>query len=59
MTAEPWRKYQCVPCGEIYDEALGVPEFGIAPGTRWADVREDWLCIACGAPKSDYVLLDD
>ncbi len=46
-------------CGEIYDEALGVPEFDIAPGTRWEDVPEDWLCMACGAPKSEYVLLED
>jgi len=59
MTTQPYLKYQCVLCGEIYDEALGVPEFNIAPGTRWADVPEDWLCMACGARKSEYVLLED
>ncbi|WP_273454312.1 rubredoxin [Nevskia ramosa] len=58
-TQQPYRKFQCVLCGEIYDEALGVPEFDIAPGTRWEDVPEDWLCMACGAPKSEYVLLED
>lgn len=55
----PYRKWQCVPCGEIYDEALGVPDMGIAPGTRWEDVPEDWLCAACGVGKSEYVLLEE
>lgn len=59
MDTQTYRKYQCVLCGEIYDEALGVPDFDIAPGTRWEDVPADWLCMACGAPKSDYVLLED
>ena len=57
MNTRPYRKYQCVPCGEIYDDALGVPDFD--PGTRWEDVPEGWLCMACGAPKSDYILLED
>jgi rubredoxin len=59
MSGQPWRKDQCVLCGEIYDEALGVPEFNIAPGTRREDVPADWLCMACGAPKSEYVLLEE
>lgn len=58
MCSKPWRKFQCVPCGEIYDEELGVPEFNIPPGTRWEDVPEDWICMACGASKSDYVLME-
>lgn len=59
MNARPYRKYQCLLCGEIYDEALGRPEYGIAPGTRWEDLPADWLCLACGGPKSEYVLLED
>ncbi|SEQ47952.1 Rubredoxin [Solimonas aquatica] len=54
MRAQPYRKYQCLACGEIYDEALGLPEYGIAPGTRWEDLPDDWLCPACGADKSQY-----
>ena len=41
----------------IYDEALGDPERGIAPGTRWEDVPEDWCCPDCGATKGDYAPL--
>ncbi|TAM13053.1 MAG: rubredoxin [Nevskiaceae bacterium] len=59
MSDQPYRRYQCVICGEIYDEALGVPELGVAPGTRWEDVPDDWTCVDCGAPKSEYVLLED
>jgi len=36
--------WQCVVCGFIYDEAQGLPAEGIAPGTRWADIPEDWAC---------------
>ena len=42
------RKWQCIVCGLIYDEAEGWPDDGIAPGTRWEDVPEDWLCPDCG-----------
>jgi rubredoxin len=34
----------CVVCGFVYDEAAGLPDDGIAPGTRWADVPADWAC---------------
>lgn len=36
------RKWQCVVCGFIYDEALGLPEEGIPAGTRWEDIPADW-----------------
>ncbi|GAA4651439.1 rubredoxin [Kistimonas scapharcae] len=49
-----WRKWQCVICGFIYDEAEGWPEDSIAPGTRWDDVPEDWLCPDCGTCKQDF-----
>lgn len=48
------KKWQCEVCGFIYDEALGIPEDGIAPGTKWEDVPDDWTCPDCGAPKSDF-----
>lgn len=53
------RKWQCTVCGEIYDEALGLPEIGIAPGTSFEDIPDDWICISCGADKSAYVLMQD
>lgn len=48
------RKFVCAICGYIYDEATGDPERGIAPGTLWADVPEEWSCPLCGATKSDF-----
>lgn len=47
-------KYVCSVCGYIYDEAAGIPEDGIAPGTVWADLPEDWTCPVCGAAKSQF-----
>lgn len=44
-------KYTCAICGYTYDEATGAPDTGIAPGTKWADLPEDWRCPICGAPK--------
>ena len=41
-------------CGWIYDEALGVPEEGIAPGTAWEDIPEDWACPVCGSRKKRF-----
>jgi rubredoxin len=52
------RRWQCTLCGFIYDEAAGLPEEGILPNTRWEDVPEDWCCQACGAPKSDFEMVE-
>ena len=41
VSGEPYRIWQCVNCGYIYDEETGDPAEGLAPGTRWADVPED------------------
>lgn len=48
--------WMCVVCGFIYDEATGDPDSGIAAGTRWADVPEDWRCPECGVGKTDVVM---
>ena len=48
------KKYVCSVCGYIYDEAEGIPDDGIAPGTKWADLPEDWVCPVCGAAKSEF-----
>ena len=52
------KKWKCVVCGFIYDEALGLPDEGIAPGTRWQDIPEDWNCPDCGALKSDFEMVE-
>lgn len=47
-------KYVCPICGYVYDEAAGDPDRGVAPGTRWEDLPEDWVCPLCGAPKAMF-----
>jgi rubredoxin len=53
------RRYQCHYCAHIYDEELGDPDSGIAPGTLFDDIPDDWVCPECGAYKSDYLLIED
>jgi len=48
-------KYVCPLCGYIYDPAVGDPDGVIAPGTRFEDIPEDWVCPTCGAAKEDFV----
>jgi rubredoxin len=52
------KQWQCVVCGWVYDEAQGDPEHGIAPGTLWADVPEDFICPECGVAKRDFVMME-
>ena len=48
------RTFICVICGYVYDEAKGIPEAGIAPGTSWDDLPADWTCPLCGASKAEF-----
>ena len=50
--------WECIICGWLYDESLGCPEDGIAPGTRWEDVPEDWTCPVCGVSKQDFEMVN-
>lgn len=50
-------RWECIVCGLIYDEREGWPDDGIAPGTRWEDVPEDWTCPDCGVGKADFELV--
>ncbi len=55
MTQEQvWKQFICRACGLIYDEKLGDPDSDIAPGTRFADIPEDWVCPLCGVVKADF-----
>jgi rubredoxin len=56
--SDPFKRYKCLNCGYIYNEADGWPEEGIAPGTRWSDVPDDWLCPECGSEKRDFDMVD-
>ena len=46
-----FKKYQCRECEHIYDEAKDDPDSGLAPGTRWADIPNDWSCPAPSAAR--------
>jgi rubredoxin len=48
------RKYICIVCNYVYDPAVGMPEDGIAPGTAFADIPDDWCCPDCGVSKADF-----
>ena len=52
------KKYQCTVCGMIYDEALGLPDEGIAAGTKWSDIPADWECPDCGMAKADFEMME-
>ena len=48
------KKYVCLICGYIYDPAEGDPESGIAPGTPFEEIPDDWTCPVCGVGKEDF-----
>jgi rubredoxin len=58
LGSTPMKKWQCIVCGLIYNEADGWPDDGIAPGTLWQDVPEDWLCPDCGVGKMDFEMIE-
>ena len=47
-------KYQCGPCGYIYDPKEGDPDGGIAPGTPFEELPDDWCCPICGVGKDMF-----
>jgi rubredoxin len=49
-------KYVCTVCGYVYDPELGDPDNGIAPGTPFEDIPDDWVCPVCGADKDQFEL---
>ena len=48
------KKYVCNICGWIYDEAMGDPDNGIAPGTAFEDLPDDFVCPLCGVGREDF-----
>ena len=47
-------KFVCNVCGYVYDEATGDPDNGIAPGTKWEDIPDDFSCPLCGVGKEEF-----
>lgn len=58
MSERPWKLYRCIVCGYVYDEALGDPEHGIEPGTRWEDIPGSWICPECDVGKDEFVMIE-
>lgn len=56
-TDEKGSKGKCLACGYIYDSVVGDPDGGIAPGTAFEDIPEDWCCPVCGATKDMFTEL--
>jgi len=52
------KKWKCIVCGYIYDEAKGLPQDDIAAETLFQDLHEDWECPDCGATKDEFVVMD-
>ena len=47
-------KYSCIPCGWVYDPAIGDPENGIDVGVAFENLPDDWVCPLCGAGKEEF-----
>ena len=52
-----FKRYECAVCGFVYDEALGLSSKGIAPGTRWDDLPDDFECPECACGKEFFQLM--
>ena len=52
------KTWECTICGFIYDEAAGIPDESIAPGTRWGDVPDNWTCPDCGTSKAMFNMIE-
>ena len=48
------KKYICTACEWVYDPAVGDPDGGIAPGTPFEDIPDDWVCPVCGLGKDAF-----
>ena len=51
-------KYYCTACSWEYDPAVGVPDQGIAPGTPFEDLPEDFTCPICGLGKDGFAKVE-
>jgi rubredoxin len=59
MTTETAPRWMCESCGFIYDPDEGDPDGGIAAGTPFESIPEDWYCPVCGARKVDFAPFEE
>ncbi len=53
------KKYKCTICDYVYDPAEGDPDSGIASGTPFEKLPDDWVCPVCGASKEDFEVVKE
>ena len=53
------KKHVCDVCGHVYDPAEGDPDSGIAPGTPFEALPDDWECPLCGVSKDQFSPMED
>jgi rubredoxin len=53
-----YKSWVCLICGWIYNEEEGLPEEGIAPGTRFADIPDNWRCPLCDVGKAEFAVVE-
>lgn len=58
VSESDYKVWMCVICGWVYEEEKGCPEEGLAPGTRWEDIPEYWVCPECSAGKEDFEMIE-
>lgn len=52
------KKYRCTVCDWVYDPAVGDPDAGIAPGTQFESLPDDWVCPLCGVGKDEFEVVE-
>lgn len=52
------KSYICVVCGYVYDPEVGDEENGVAPGTSFEDIPDDWLCPLCAVGKDQFEVVE-
>ena len=53
------KRYRCLVCSHVYDPNEGDPTSGVAPGTAFEKLADDWSCPDCGAMKADFEPMED
>ena len=53
------KKYYCTVCDWVYDTTVGDPDGGIAPGTPFEEIPDDWTCPLCGVTKEDFAIVEE
>jgi rubredoxin len=53
------KKYRCIPCGYIYDPEVGDPDSGVAPGTAFEEIPNDWQCPICFVGKEEFEPIEE